>query len=632
MSVIHNEDFEGSLSAWTLDPRLTATTSAGAGISPTSPTHVLQLSIGGNADHYAVYNTTDGNGGDCQVQCNFNAPAAGNTMAWGLILRADSTSAGPSSGTYYLVYFDVYDWQFLIYKVVGGVHSQIGATINIAGVTLPVWYQGKASISGSGPVSLACSIQRLSDGYWLDPTGNWQSSQQTLYYTDSSSPITGAGYAGLTMSGRSNAPVADDWIFSTYAPVTVTLYAADGPLAAESSWRSPLSGDSGHPAETGLEWQSIADAGSSGDSSLLAWFAGDSGSGISNGVATTFAGGFIYSADGGTAGDAASITVGLAGDLSTDAEAFESTLSILAADGGFADDSAELSRLASVVSYAAIDPIFGTESAPAPTAFALDLDSRTDELGSAALLGGDGASASGALDSGTASEAWYAVVTLVGLESGFGTFDQGYGEEAWRSHVVFTSSGYLIYENDGHGGPINYAAPVHEIDDFDTTTWTTPTLAAGTWSFAVRAFNPNGEEQNIDVAVTFVIDASGHDITDIPDPPVALAAVAIGGGKIRVEWAYPTGLKASFPTGFHVYQGTGAVSYSSPVATVSAAWTGLMGRYSATITGLTHGTTYRFGVRAYNASGEESNTATVSAVARSIGPNAPVSLAISAIS
>lgn len=95
---------------------------------------------------------------------------------------------------------------------------------------------------------------------------------------------------------------------------------------------------------------------------------------------------------------------------------------------------------------------------------------------------------------------------------------------------------------------------------------------------------------------------------------------------MRVEWGYPisgTQARATAPTGFHVYIGTGgAPSYGSPAATVLFT-SGIINSFGASLTGLTGGTTYQIGVRAYNAVAEEPNTAFVSVTADSAGP-APV--------
>ena len=54
--------------------------------------------------------------------------------------------------------------------------------------------------------------------------------------------------------------------------------------------------------------------------------------------------------------------------------------------------------------------------------------------------------------------------------------------------------------------------------------------------FGIRAFNSNGEEQNLDCAVTIVLDATGNDITNRPLPTDRTPGFAMPNGSIRVEW------------------------------------------------------------------------------------------------
>lgn len=187
---------------------------------------------------------------------------------------------------------------------------------------------------------------------------------------------------------------------------------------------------------------------------------------------------------------------------------------------------------------------------------------------------------------------------------------------------------YTVYGSDSAGQPIDYSSPIAALQG---TTFTTQGLSPGTWKFGVRAKDTNGEEQNIDAAVTIVIDANGNDITNVPLPPTGLRAFATANAGIRVEWWYPLTTGAKTPSGFHVYLGTGgSPSYTSPVATASYS-SGIFNSYQANLSGLTGGTTYTVGVRAYNATGEESNTSTVSCLADASGPTAVTSLTAVAV-
>lgn len=189
-------------------------------------------------------------------------------------------------------------------------------------------------------------------------------------------------------------------------------------------------------------------------------------------------------------------------------------------------------------------------------------------------------------------------------------------EDVGFSTVTIAGTQYHIYSNDGSGGPIDYGTVIATTG---ATCWTSDPLGAGHYQFAVRAFATIGslEEQNIDAAVEVVIDGDLLDATDRPLPPVGLSARSIAGGEIELTWSYPSLIRTRRPTGFRVYQGTPAVSYGSPIATVP--FTGLP-HYRAVRSSLTDGSTYQFVVRSYNASAEETNTSFVSAKSKATGP------------
>lgn len=238
--------------------------------------------------------------------------------------------------------------------------------------------------------------------------------------------------------------------------------------------------------------------------------------------------------------------------------------------------------------------------------------------------------------------------------------------------------GYHIYSNAG-SGPINYSASIATVYGL---TWTSgPLQFPDTWMFGVRAFDANGEEQNLDAAVTLILDGNGNDITNRPKPPIALRAFPMKAGSIRVEWSYNTINPQPVPTGFYIYLGdnvsallrptdqirgsryhsagsvrwrgfapfvptaqisrsgitsqSGAtrwrpaghsgINYSTPVAFVSYQ-SAIAGSFVANIAGLTNGVTYSVAVRAANAVAIEPNLSFVTVTADSVGPSAVVNL------
>lgn len=191
--------------------------------------------------------------------------------------------------------------------------------------------------------------------------------------------------------------------------------------------------------------------------------------------------------------------------------------------------------------------------------------------------------------------------------------------------VTIVGLQYNIYWNSG-SGPIDYSTPLATVSGL---TYATAALSASSdYKFGVRAYSTtNGlEEKNLDAFVEIVLDASFVDVTTVPKAPAGLRAFALSGGSVRVEWTYPS-VDHSTVTGFHVYSGTGGTpSYVTPVATVLET-AGLWGTYGTTLTGLSDGTVYTIGVRSYNGTGEETNTATVNVTADSTAPSVVDSLA-----
>ncbi|WP_422932043.1 fibronectin type III domain-containing protein [Singulisphaera sp. PoT] len=180
---------------------------------------------------------------------------------------------------------------------------------------------------------------------------------------------------------------------------------------------------------------------------------------------------------------------------------------------------------------------------------------------------------------------------------------------------------YDIFLNDGAGGPIDYGTAVASVS---ALTWTSSALTPGDWRFGVRARDTvtGLSESNVDAAVEVVIGGGYQDVSGVPPAPVGLAATPTKGGGARVTWSYPYQRSAARPTGFHVYAGTPSVSYATPVATVTAA--DLL-HYSASIAGLSDGSTYQIAVRAYSTdlagTHEEANDAVVTLLADSTPPD-----------
>lgn len=184
---------------------------------------------------------------------------------------------------------------------------------------------------------------------------------------------------------------------------------------------------------------------------------------------------------------------------------------------------------------------------------------------------------------------------------------------------------YQIFANDGAGGQVDYTTVVATVSSLSQAM---SALALGSdTTFAVRAHNTvtGFTDKNVDAQARIILDGSGNDVTNRPLAPPHLRAMSQAGGSVAIEWLWPFNTRSKTPTGFHVYLGTsGTVNYGTVKATVPY----IAGRpaYRAVITGLTDGTAYVAGVRAYNAIGEEPNTSSVSFTADATPPASVLSL------
>lgn len=146
----------------------------------------------------------------------------------------------------------------------------------------------------------------------------------------------------------------------------------------------------------------------------------------------------------------------------------------------------------------------------------------------------------------------------------------------------------------------------------NVTSYADNSLAAGTYTFRVRAFN-NDQKSSYSNEVTLTkkdiltkpdLPIPGSVVISlVPEAPGKLAAEAISGKKVRLTWAD----KSLNETGFKIERKGPPNKYYTEIATVKANTT------SYEDAGLSNNTTYSYRVRAYNTSGNStySNEATV---------------------
>ena len=185
---------------------------------------------------------------------------------------------------------------------------------------------------------------------------------------------------------------------------------------------------------------------------------------------------------------------------------------------------------------------------------------------------------------------------------------------------------YRVYKNAGDGGGIDYDSFIYQT--YGLTYTYGPLAFPGVWKFGVRAINDYGEERNIDCVVRVQLDGLGGDVSAIPAAPTGLHVLPIPGG-LRLLWLYPAPRPGRTPRGFRAYATAGvSISYAAAAATVP--YRPLQVRYAADVTGLAPGPCV-VAVRAYNATGDDGNLATVAAVVDDAAPGVVDGLAAVAV-
>jgi len=176
----------------------------------------------------------------------------------------------------------------------------------------------------------------------------------------------------------------------------------------------------------------------------------------------------------------------------------------------------------------------------------------------------------------------------------------------------------------GQDGEMDYdnIMAVMSIDDSQVTI-ASQSLPAGTiWDYRRRQVSDCGLESPDPPSCIVVIDADGDMVGNVPNAPVSLTIEQIAGGKLKPKWRYTPLAEEIAPTGFNIYQDSGAgFNFASPIGTVNY----LAGKfeYDWTSIALVHGTRYRFVVRSYRTGGgEEQNLNIISEVADAEGPAA----------
>ncbi len=609
----HTENWDSATppsppSGWTFGAGIT-TNAPGSSPTPISSPNCLKRGAGAVGTTAATWGTADTNSGNVSVQ-GTGQQFSGSSLnqKFSVLARGSNSSLNLASHTMYEAQLK-FTGTLTLNSIVSGTASALGSSLSFTAAT-GEWYQMTLTCNGT---SITIQVQRLSDGFWLDNLGNFGSGAATaITRTDSS--VTGAGYAGWYAFAPSNAIFGDDWSLTELSPSSAALSATESGDTLAGSGKSTTSatlvgaGRNDAFAGSGGAVPGVMAATERHDSAaILGWCVVASMS--ATGRDDAFAGSGRFATSAGISATSGNDTSGAFGRFSTSATISKTESGDTMSAGGKNTAFASATLLAggadTFVGFGTRGtkgPLAATEQHDTLSAFSINAArgsiGRTEGADTAGFIAGNTHASIGVTD----------------------------GSDVM---VAFTGGvGYHIYSNSGIGDPIDYTTP---IDTTGQLTWTSGVLAfPATWSFGVRAYDRCGEESNIDCAVTFILDASGIDITNRPLAPVGLRGFATAGGSVKLEWTQPPSTPAKAPTGFHVYYGIAAVDYTTVRATVTSA-SAIAGHFFATISGLTDGQAYRFSVRAFNLTAEEQNTAIAIVTADATGPSAVSSLTATAV-
>lgn len=196
----------GTLSGW-------CTTGAEDGVSAVSNPNMVQCPANATGTLYwLATDVTDGDAGDITVSCYVNSylGAAGNPGRVGVFARgSDSPMLATSSA--YVAWINFNLGAPGLSKVVSGSETTLVDLNPPTGDTIIAWALLTLQLSGTSPTTCTVTAQDLGTGRYYNSAGSWQSSPTNcITYSDSSSPITGAGYGGLFMVTPSN-PAIGFW-------------------------------------------------------------------------------------------------------------------------------------------------------------------------------------------------------------------------------------------------------------------------------------------------------------------------------------------------------------------------------------------------------------------------------------
>jgi hypothetical protein len=178
-----------------------------------SPNSVAAVGIA--SDKYLTYGTADTSSGNIVVAASFYATswASDNTVIASVFCRSSTTD--PSAHCYKAyISFGTTTGAVVLEALTGGGQLVLADVGNVVFAATTAY---RLTLAASGS-ALAVSVERESDGHWLQADGTWAATE-AFCLSAADTTFSGAGYFGLGMSNNASAfsLMSDDY---TWTPIT----------------------------------------------------------------------------------------------------------------------------------------------------------------------------------------------------------------------------------------------------------------------------------------------------------------------------------------------------------------------------------------------------------------------------
>jgi hypothetical protein len=212
--LIYQDSFDGysvaaSMSAawpapWTPTPAMSAqpdgwsTAGTSNGVGPvSSPNLCLANMATASSLYFLTCGDVDADSGQVTVSayCNFYANPLVNPPRSGVVARGSSATLGAGTSEY-VAWINWNTGGPGLSRFNSGTETQLATVVPTTGL-ISTWALVTLTLSGSSPTTCTMTVQDYLSGNYYSSIGVWQSSPTSCIAFSDSSPLTGAGYAGL---------------------------------------------------------------------------------------------------------------------------------------------------------------------------------------------------------------------------------------------------------------------------------------------------------------------------------------------------------------------------------------------------------------------------------------------------